>query len=199
MSVRGLLLLLSVLMCLVSEEDGVFARRACQELGCPKFPSYGAPGTMVRLSCLQHKDPGHVYLPGKKCEHGHWIDGEGNMVLQTGGCLSRAYYAHSGDKKPVFCAVHKKEGMEFKSSISCKFKACKKQPVFGDPKTRKKEFCREHKSEGMVDVVNKRCKKVGATLPQPQSTPPPPPPPPPKPRRTLKLKILIQTFATTVQ
>lgn len=133
------------------------AAKPCREMGCKKVPSYGDAALNIRVACLQHKDPSHIYLPGAKCQHGHKLDAGGTVVLHKGGCLRQAKYGEVG-QKPTHCSMHHSDNMEYRPSRTCKHKDCAKQPVFGDATTKKREFCAVHKKEEHVDVVNRRCK-----------------------------------------
>ena len=71
------------------------------------------------------------------------------------GCKTQPTHNVIGDTKPLFCFVHKKEGMVNVKSKSCEHPDCKIQPSYNFLEKRGSRFCKLHKQEGMI---NKRSK-----------------------------------------
>ena len=72
-------------------------------------------------------------------------------------CKTRATYNIPGEKKALYCVMHKKEGMEDVKSKRCIEKDCKKIPTYNIPGEKQFLYCTKHKKENMEDVKSKRC------------------------------------------
>ena len=73
------------------------------------------------------------------------------------GCRTIPVYNNDGEKKALYCAVHKLEGMVDVKNKTCIHEGCKKQPLYNNDGEKKALYCAVHKLEGMVDVKNKTC------------------------------------------
>jgi len=76
------------------------------------------------------------------------------MCKET-GCKIRPFFNIEGDKKALYCATHKKEGMVDVKNKRCL--ECNKGPSYNKEGEKIALFCGTHKKEGMVDIKNKRC------------------------------------------
>ena len=70
-------------------------------------------------------------------------------------CKTHAYFNIPGEK-PLYCAKHRKEGMEDVLNKKCIEIDCKKIPYFNIP-GEKPLYCAKHRKEGMEDVKHKTC------------------------------------------
>jgi hypothetical protein len=66
-----------------------------------------------------------------------------------------------GEKNPLYCVNHKKEGMVDVISKTCLEIGCNKQPCYNNSGETKPLYCNQHKINGMVDVKNKTCIENG--------------------------------------
>jgi hypothetical protein len=60
-----------------------------------------------------------------------------------------------GQKVPIYCSQHKKEGMINIIHKTCL--DCKKIPVFNVEGQQSPLYCFEHKKEGMINILSKKC------------------------------------------
>jgi hypothetical protein len=74
-------------------------------------------------------------------------------------CTIRPTFNFINEKKALFCAKHKQEGMVDVKSKRCLEKNCCTQPVYNFKDENKPLYCYKHKKEGMIDVKNKKCKE----------------------------------------
>jgi hypothetical protein len=72
-------------------------------------------------------------------------------------CNIRPAFNNEGEKKALYCTIHKVEGMINIKSKNCIHQDCKKIPVFNNEDEKKGLYCAKHKVEGMVDVKSKTC------------------------------------------
>ena len=77
-------------------------------------------------------------------------------------CKVRPSFNIEGEK-PLYCSVHKKEGMVNVVSKRCIHEDCKVRPIYNID-GEKALYCSEHKKEGMVDVRNKKCIHEGCKI-----------------------------------
>ncbi len=96
------------------------------------------------------------YLNMSKCQE----------ILENGEqCKTRPVYNMPDQKKGIYCAPHKKEGMVDVKNPTCQEilengEQCETQPVYNMPDQKKGIYCAPHKKEGMVDVVNPTCQHI---------------------------------------
>jgi hypothetical protein len=75
-----------------------------------------------------------------------------------GDCNTQPNFNYSGEKKALYCFLHKENNMIDVISKKCNFLNCKKRPTFnfeGEPKA---IYCLLHKYPGMINIVSKHCK-----------------------------------------
>ena len=72
-------------------------------------------------------------------------------------CKTRSSYNSPGEKKPLYCATHKLEGMVDVKHKTCIYENCKLQPSYNSPGEKMRLYCATHKLEGMVNVKHKTC------------------------------------------
>ena len=77
------------------------------------------------------------------------------MCIHT-GCKIRSIYNKEGER-PMYCGIHRKEGMVDVKSNRCIHEGCRKQPFFNKEGETKGFYCGTHRKEGMVDVKSNRC------------------------------------------
>ena len=81
-------------------------------------------------------------------------------------CKIRPTYNFEGEKKSLYCAKHRKDGMVSMTHKSCYEEGCKTRPSYNFKGERKGLYCNKHKKHGMVDVLNKSCYEEGCnTIP----------------------------------
>jgi hypothetical protein len=74
------------------------------------------------------------------------------------GCKTIAGYNIKGSKTPLYCSIHKKDGMvDLKHSL-CIEDGCDKRPVFNHKGSNIPIYCMNHKKDGMINVVTPVCK-----------------------------------------
>ena len=67
-----------------------------------------------------------------------------------------------GEKKGIYCAKHKLEGMVDVKNKRCAEPGCNKGPSFNMEGEEKALYCKRHgEPKGMVNVVSKRCRQEG--------------------------------------
>ena len=69
------------------------------------------------------------------------------------GCKTQPTHNMEGDTRPLYCFVHKKEGMVYVINTTCEEKGCKTQPTYNAVGDTKALYCSLHKKEGMVIVI----------------------------------------------
>jgi len=72
-------------------------------------------------------------------------------------CKTNASYNYEGETKYIYCAKHKKVGMEDKKNKKCIETGCKKQPCYNYEDKIKGVYCIQHKKDGMVNIKDKKC------------------------------------------
>ena len=77
------------------------------------------------------------------------------------GCKRYPIFNKEGEKKRLYCSIHKKEGMVNVKNKTCVEEGCRKQPHYNKEGEKKGIYCSIHKKEGMVDVKNKTCVEEG--------------------------------------
>ena len=81
-------------------------------------------------------------------------------------CKTYANFNIESEKKPLYCAKHKKADMVDVKHKTCMEEYCKKQPTYNIPGENQALYCAKHKKEGMINVVSKTCiEKDCKTLP----------------------------------
>ena len=73
-------------------------------------------------------------------------------------CKKIPSYNNEGEKKPLYCVIHKKEDMINVISKTCIYPDCKKQANFNNEGDKKPLYCLTHKKENMINVISKTCK-----------------------------------------
>jgi len=73
------------------------------------------------------------------------------------GCKIRSIYNKEGER-PMYCGIHRKEGMIDVKSNRCIHEGCKTIPTFNKEGEPKGLYCGTHRKEGMIDVKSNRCK-----------------------------------------
>ena len=86
-----------------------------------------------------------------------------NPRCTTIGCEKRAAYNKRGNKKPIYCGIHKKPGMAHVSKQLCigKDDTCETWASYNSPDSKKGLYCVICKLPGMVDVTSKKCVAKG--------------------------------------
>ena len=72
------------------------------------------------------------------------------------GCKTRSIYNKEGER-PMYCGIHRKEGMVNVKNKRCIHEDCKTRPTFNKEGATKGLYCGNHRKEGMVDVKSNRC------------------------------------------
>jgi hypothetical protein len=72
-------------------------------------------------------------------------------------CKTLPSYNKEGEKKPLYCAKHKLDGMEDIINKRCFHKDCKTRPSCNKEGEKKPLYCAKHKLDGMEDIISKRC------------------------------------------
>jgi hypothetical protein len=73
------------------------------------------------------------------------------------GCRVIPTYNTEGEKKALYCAKHKLEGMVDIKNKKCIYEGCKIQPNYNTEGEKKALYCINHKLEGMINVKHKTC------------------------------------------
>ena len=76
-------------------------------------------------------------------------------MCKENGCKIRPSFNNEGEKKALYCATHKKEGMVDVKSKTCI--ECNKRPSYNKEGDSTPLYCVAHKKEGMVDVKSNTC------------------------------------------
>ena len=76
-------------------------------------------------------------------------------------CNTRPSYNLPGEKKGIYCAVHKLNDMVNVINKTCQEETCNKQPRYNFSDETVGIYCKDHKKETMVDVVSKTCQENG--------------------------------------
>ena len=79
-------------------------------------------------------------------------------------CKTRASFNILGEKKGLYCSLHKKEEMVDVVNKKCIEEGCATQPAFNIEGEKIALYCSLHKLEGMVDVVSKKCIEEGCAI-----------------------------------
>ena len=74
------------------------------------------------------------------------------------GCTQKPNYNKEGEKKALYCSVHKQEGMVNVKYKRCIQEGCKKQPNYNKEGEKRALYCSTHKLEGMINVKSQTCK-----------------------------------------
>jgi hypothetical protein len=85
-----------------------------------------------------------------------------NIVSKTceyDNCKTIPTFNYKGALKPIFCNLHKLEGMIDVKSKLCKQDNCCIKPTFNFYNQKNPIFCKAHKLDGMIDVKSKLCKQ----------------------------------------
>jgi len=77
------------------------------------------------------------------------------MCIHT-GCKIRSIYNKEGER-PMYCGIHRQEGMIDVKSNRCIHEGCRKQPTFNKEGETKGLYCGTHRKEGMINMKNDRC------------------------------------------
>ena len=67
-------------------------------------------------------------------------------------CKSRCYFNKEGEKKALYCNVHKLEGMINIKNPICIYPDCKSISYYNNKEEIKTLYCKVHKLEGMMNV-----------------------------------------------
>ena len=79
-------------------------------------------------------------------------------------CKTRCNFNFPGQEKPIYCSIHKKEGMIDVKNIKCCEPDCQTQPSFHFPGESHGIYCSKHKKEGMINVKDKLCVHEGCNV-----------------------------------
>ena len=82
-------------------------------------------------------------------------------VCRDEGCMKIPIYNHKGEKRGLYCSIHKKPGMINVKNKQCTEEGCMKQPSYNHKGEKGGLYCWIHKKEGMIDVKNKQCTEEG--------------------------------------
>jgi hypothetical protein len=74
-------------------------------------------------------------------------------------CERRAAFNFQDYDFPLFCSIHKEEGMIDLKNKSQRCEKCSKYATYNLEGQKKARFCLEHKEDNMINVKNKRCDK----------------------------------------
>jgi hypothetical protein len=77
------------------------------------------------------------------------------------GCKKQPNFNVECEKKGLYCAQHRTEGMVIVTIKTCCEQGCKKQPNFNVECEKKGLYCAKHRNEGMVNVKDKTCCEQG--------------------------------------
>jgi len=79
-------------------------------------------------------------------------------MCKENGCNVKAYFNYEGIKTPIYCFIHKLDGMVDVKNKKCIHDGCKTIPTYNVEGESKAIYCSIHKKDGMVDVKHKTCK-----------------------------------------
>ena len=81
------------------------------------------------------------------------------------GCYKSPSFNFEGEKIPIYCVSHSKNGMVDVFSKFCAEEGCRIHPSFNYPHlgTKIGKYCSSHKLPGMVDVRSRRCQHDGCS------------------------------------
>ena len=79
---------------------------------------------------------------------------------KPGICNKQPCFNFKGEKKGIYCIMHKKDNMVNVKDKKCKHLMCDIIPVFGYSGG-KTEYCTKHKKIGMIDITKICCKQIG--------------------------------------
>jgi hypothetical protein len=77
------------------------------------------------------------------------------------GCSKQPTFNFEGEKRPLYCAEHKKEGMIDVKHKRCVEPGCSKRPYSNFEGEKHALYCAQHKRDEMINVVSKRCVEPG--------------------------------------
>jgi hypothetical protein len=80
------------------------------------------------------------------------------------GCKVLPNYNNEGEKKALYCSMHKLDGMVNVVSKTCIHEGCKIQPTYNNEGETKALYCSTHKLDGMVNVKDKTCVHEGCKI-----------------------------------
>ena len=82
------------------------------------------------------------------------------------GCKIQSVFNFEGQKKRLYCSLHKKDEMIDITDKTCIEKDCKTLSVFNFEGQKKGLYCSLHKKNGMINIKDKTCIEVGCkTIP----------------------------------
>mmetsp|Transcript_22565 Transcript_22565/g.34038 ORF Transcript_22565/g.34038 Transcript_22565/m.34038 type:complete len:295 (+) Transcript_22565:92-976(+) len=161
-------------------------RFLCVADGCDKTASFGYPERKRRF-CVEHKSAHMVDKNKPKCAAyvckealcQQWEPFEALASAHHGQPLARCSLKPSfnteGEKKAVYCKLHKTTGMVDVLKRKCKEEGCRSRPSFNYKGYLTGDFCSKHKHEDMIDVAKEQCAEEGCSTrayfydPQPSS------------------------------
>jgi hypothetical protein len=122
----------------VSDEDGECKSRA----------AWNTEGNKTGKWCREHRTPEDVYvLKIYSCKED--------------GCDTRSSYNFPHLQTPIYCELHKKQGMENVVDPKCCVEGCNTIASFGRIGTKEKTHCAPHRQEGMHRTRGKKCEHPG--------------------------------------
>ena len=80
-----------------------------------------------------------------------------DKMCNQDGCKKIPCFNYDGEKKGLYCSIHKLENMINVKDKPCNFIGCKLFPCYNYKGNGKGKYCKEHKLENMIDVVHKYC------------------------------------------
>jgi hypothetical protein len=72
-------------------------------------------------------------------------------------CKTQPSFNFEGEKKPIYCSIHKLDSMIDITHKTCIHENCKKRPNFNFEGEKKPLYCAIHKLESMIDITHKTC------------------------------------------
>lgn len=127
--------------CLKHKKEGMVNIKAtkCSFLGCETTGVYYSPTDPNKKYCAVHKKSDMI--------HPRWC--------KFDGCKTLPSFSFPGET-PIFCKMHKKDGMYDTASKKCSYEPCEVQACYnydGLPP----EYCKEHRMQGMINVNARLC------------------------------------------
>ena len=72
-------------------------------------------------------------------------------------CKKQPIYNNEGEKKGLYCSIHKLDGMIDIKNKTCIHLNCKTRPYFNNEGEKKGLYCSSHKLDGMIYIIHKTC------------------------------------------
>jgi hypothetical protein len=118
--------------------------KICEFETCRKYANYGEYHSKP-IRCNEHKE--EYKLVSQICVHPD--------------CKTQPIYNIEREKKGLYCATHKLEGMVDVKTKTCMHSGCKTRPNYNVEGETTALYCVKHKLDNMTDIISKRCVHPG--------------------------------------